>query len=117
MMKDWALAGENWLLLTPTGRTISLARAAIDMRSFGSVAVVLLSYSGVTPSEASQNVIAYDEWGDLLWQIEPLVMTQGRTPFTAIGVVDGSVFLFNAIGFSVYLNPSNGKIVRTEGIP
>ena len=119
MNDDWLINESRLSLATPTGIEIKLMRPAIDIVAFDSVGVVLLSYVGVPPKDACQNVMAYDESGKLLWQVGRLegqaqTPSDGwfKSPFTQVNKEHEVAELFNSAGFNLYVEARTGRILR-----
>jgi hypothetical protein len=114
MTKHWSLINKR-TLVSPTGVNVQLFKDAVDVVSFGDIAVVLLNYDDVLSKDIGRNVVAYNESGCMIWKIGLAPLSRNENPYTEIAKMDEKIVLLgNWIGFTLHVDPATGKILQKE---
>ncbi len=73
------------------------------------VVYVLLEYSNLSDKYQNQNIVAIDQHGSELWQVDPSPNSKEKNnPYTGIGIEEDQVIAYTWDGISVILDPDAG---------
>ncbi|MEI7767890.1 MAG: hypothetical protein WCJ97_10710 [Phycisphaerae bacterium] len=100
----------------PNGRTVTCKYDIIQVLEVGKMVILrLMPPSGVM---YQQNVVAYNDQGELCWQIPwREVPIQHQHPYGIATLKEGLLTTYNAAGWILHVVPETGEVAKEEYIP